>query len=191
MVATPSNSGANLIAELLLKQHKFKTTELVRLHSYNTLVKSKVPDDIKKHSAVIEQSQTNDGNNEFEFDQPPEHSLDNKIMLSDISKYRVVVTTCSMMGTMQLRRECKPRYSHVFVDEAGQCIEPEALIPIHYVDPKMGQVVLAGDPKQLGPVVFSTPAKNRNLGKSFLGRILDEKLYQENVQVITAEQETA
>lgn len=169
----------------MLKQCSFKTTELVRLHSYNTLVKSKVPEGIKKHSAVLELNQTNE-KDEFEFDQPSEHSLDNKILLSEITRYRVVITTCSMMGAMQLRRECKPRYSHVFVDEAGQCIEPEALIPIHYVDPKNGQVVLAGDPKQLGPVVFSTPAKNRNLGKSFLGRILDEPLYQENVQVIQA-----
>lgn len=185
LVSTPSNSGANLITELLLKQHEFKQSDLIRLHSFNSVVKSKVSPNIMSHSAVVDTSypgQTND-KDDFDFEYPTDHSVDNKIMIADILNYRVVITTCSMMGCFQMRPDCKPKFSHVIVDEAGQCIEPEALIPIHFIDPKNGQVILAGDPKQLGPVVFSASAKNRNLGKSLLGRILDLPLYLENVQV--------
>lgn len=74
-------------------------------------------------------------------------------------------------------------YSHVFIDEAGQCTEPEALIPLYFLA-KNGQCVLAGDPKQLGPLVFSHLAQNKSLGKSLLSRILDLPLYRKNFNVI-------
>ena len=51
-------------------------------------------------------------------------------------------------------------FSHVFMDECGQALEPEALIPIAGLldggHANGGQLVLAGDPKQLGPVLRSS-----------------------------------
>ncbi len=53
-------------------------------------------------------------------------------------------------------------FTHVFVDEAGQGMEPECLVPIVGLlepdDENPGQLVLAGDPKQLGPVLRSPVA---------------------------------
>ena len=50
-------------------------------------------------------------------------------------------------------------FTHVFLDECGQAVEPETLIPLAgLINPENqfgGQVVLAGDPKQLGPVLQS------------------------------------
>jgi helicase MOV-10 len=50
----------------------------------------------------------------------------------------------------------------VFVDEAGQGMEPECLVPIVGLlgtdGNDAGQLVLAGDPKQLGPVLRSPVA---------------------------------
>lgn len=49
-------------------------------------------------------------------------------------------------------------FSHIIIDEAGQGTEPDILIPISIAskDGKLySQVVLAGDPKQLGPTVIS------------------------------------
>lgn len=55
----------------------------------------------------------------------------------------------------------------VFIDEAAQAMEPEATVAIALL--KLGkQLVLAGDPKQLGPICASTIAERYNLGKLFL-----------------------
>lgn len=46
------------------------------------------------------------------------------------------------------------------------------------MDPyKDGQVILAGDPKQLGPVVMSLLAKKSGLGQSMLNRFINYPSY--------------
>ena len=53
-------------------------------------------------------------------------------------------------------------FTHVFMDESGQATEPETLIPLaNLLDPEHNngsQVVMAGDIKQLGPVLRSAIA---------------------------------
>lgn len=51
--------------------------------------------------------------------------------------------------------------------------EPEALVPISMIDPNKGQIILAGDPLQLPPIVLSNHAKDRGLGNSMLERYID------------------
>lgn len=93
-------------------------------------------------------------------------------------------------------------FTHVFVDEAGQATEPESLIPLSLLSETSGQVrpsavcvealvtadcsvslwfmpqmVLAGDPKQLGPVVKSKLAAVFGLGVSLLERLMGTPLY--------------
>lgn len=63
-------------------------------------------------------------------------------------------------------------FSYVFVDECGQAIEPEALIPVSRIFTDITtninrQLVLAGDPKQLGPILRSRLASEMGLGKLF------------------------
>ena len=51
-------------------------------------------------------------------------------------------------------------FTHLFVDEAAQAMEPELLIPLSVIlDPtssgKQADVILVGDPRQLSPLIFS------------------------------------
>ena len=69
------------------------------------------------------------------------------------------------------------RFSHVFIDEAGQALLPEALIPLALLSPPPAGAaaapggcgaVLCGDPQQLGPVVRSPAAAAAGLSTSLL-----------------------
>lgn len=46
-----------------------------------------------------------------------------------------------------------------------------------------GQVILAGDPKQLGPVVMSMLSKNSGLGQSMLSRFINYPSYQKDLNI--------
>lgn len=61
----------------------------------------------------------------------------------------------------------KGHFTHIFIDESGHATEPETVIPLSgLVDGKTTvQVVFAGDPKQLGPVIRSPLAQA--LGRLF------------------------
>ena len=55
----------------------------------------------------------------------------------------------------------------MFIDEAGHAVEPEALVALSGIigSKPLGQVVIAGDPKQLGPILRSPLAIKYGLGK--------------------------
>uniref|UniRef100_A0A3B4AA05 RNA helicase n=1 Tax=Periophthalmus magnuspinnatus TaxID=409849 RepID=A0A3B4AA05_9GOBI len=71
-------------------------------------------------------------------------------------------------------------FTHVFVDGAECAREPECILPLAgLLDPNTGQVVLAGDPKQLGPIIRSRFAQRFGMGLSLLERLMtDLPLYQ-------------
>lgn len=64
----------------------------------------------------------------------------------------------------------------VFIDEAAQATEPEAYCAVALLTPGK-QLVLAGDPKQLGPVCCSVLANNRELGKNYKQKRIHHTLY--------------
>lgn len=106
---------------------------------------------------------------------------DNKIFamptLNQVLKYRVVVSTCISAGALEGLGVKKGHFAWVFVDEAGQGKEPEVAIPIKGLADKYTNVVLAGDLKQLGPVVHSRLARDLGLKKSYLERLMERPVY--------------
>lgn len=63
----------------------------------------------------------------------------------------------------------RDHFTHIFIDEAGHATEPECIIPVAGLldpdNPIGGQLVLAGDPKQLGPILRSPISQKYGLGK--------------------------
>ena len=51
-------------------------------------------------------------------------------------------------------------FTHIFVDEAGEALEPETLIPLFLANAKTS-IVLAGDHLQLGPIVRYTKQEKK------------------------------
>lgn len=63
-------------------------------------------------------------------------------------------------------------FSHIFLDEAAQAMECEAIMPLALATENT-RIVLAGDHMQLSPELFSRFAKERNLHVSLLERLYD------------------
>ena len=68
-------------------------------------------------------------------------------------------------------------FSHIFVDEAGHAAEPEVMIAIKTMSDLKTNVVLSGDPKQLGPIIRSAVARHLQLDISYLERLMNRDIY--------------
>lgn len=68
-------------------------------------------------------------------------------------------------------------FTHIFFDEAGQATEPEAFISIKTMSDTKTNVMLSGDPKQLGPIIRSNVARELGLEKSYLERLMENGMY--------------
>ena len=91
--------------------------------------------------------------------------------LAELQQYDVIVSTCTSAGYLASRSSLPGWFTHVFVDEAAQALEPEVLIPVSTAEPG-ALVVLAGDFKQLGPIIRSPEAARLGLDTPLLDRIV-------------------
>ena len=90
--------------------------------------------------------------------------------------FRVVVVTLVNAGRLVTMGIPKGHFGHIFIDEAGHAQEPEAMIPVSgLLDPQRGHLCLAGDPKQLGPILRSKIALDHGLQISLLERLMGDK----------------
>ncbi|XP_043967053.1 putative helicase mov-10-B.1 [Gambusia affinis] len=100
----------------------------------------------------------------------------------ELMEFRIIVTTLLTAGRFVTGDIPSGHFTHIFVDEAGHAVETECLVPLAgLLDTKTGQLVLAGDPKQLGPILRSPFALKYKMGISLLERLMtDFPLYQKN-----------
>ncbi|XP_008841501.1 helicase with zinc finger domain 2 isoform X2 [Nannospalax galili] len=85
---------------------------------------------------------------------------------AELVHHRLVVTTTSQARELQVPSGF---FSHIFIDEAAQMLECEALIPLAYALP-LTRVVLAGDHMQVTPRLFSVP-RTKAAGHTLLYRL--------------------
>ena len=89
---------------------------------------------------------------------------------------RVVIATCQLCA--KLTDSNRPDL--IVIDEAGQATEPQSLVPLARF-PK-ARVVLAGDHKQLSPLLLDREAALLGLDRSLLERLVQERLEIEEQQ---------
>lgn len=101
-------------------------------------------------------------------------------------RYRIIISTYMSASLPYAEGIRRGHFSHIFLDEAGQASEPETMVPLSNLCTKQTVVVLAGDPMQLGPVIYSKDAESYGLGKSYLERLFECELYcNENKNFVT------
>lgn len=77
------------------------------------------------------------------------------------------IITCTLIGSTH-DYIADRKFASVIIDEAGQCIEPAAWVPIL----KAEKVIMAGDPFQLPPTVKSHEAERRGLAISLMEKAI-------------------
>ena len=144
LVCAPSNAAADLLVERL-SAAGLTVDQLLRLNAHSRDIKS-IPEDVRVFCALPGPTK--------------------------LRTYRIVLTTCSSAALLKTLKIPAGHFSHIVIDEAAQADEPLALIPIAFFSDENTNVILAGDPHQLGPVIKSGPASDAGLGKSYLERLM-------------------
>ncbi|XP_041811417.1 putative helicase mov-10-B.2 [Chelmon rostratus] len=162
LACAPSNSACDLLCERLLVH--MDPHQVYRLYA-----SSRDPRSVSKTLLKnCNWDQTQDG---FVF--PDKETL---------MKYTIIVTTMITAGRLVSGGIPVGHFTHIFMDEGGQAVEPECVIAIAgLLSAGDGQLVLAGDPKQLGPILRSRLALEHGLGLSLLERLMTgNALYQKS-----------
>uniref|UniRef100_A0A3B4FC64 Mov10 like RISC complex RNA helicase 1 n=1 Tax=Pundamilia nyererei TaxID=303518 RepID=A0A3B4FC64_9CICH len=151
LVCTPSNSAADLICIRLHNSGFLHAASLARVNA-SCRQNESIPEVLRVYSRAGED-------------------------IRQAAFHRIVVSTCSSAGMFHNIGLPIGHFTHLFLDEAGQATEPESLIPMSVVSERDGQIVLAGDPCQLGPLVKSKIASAFGFGVSLLERLMANPLY--------------
>ncbi|KNA22582.1 hypothetical protein SOVF_032830 [Spinacia oleracea] len=161
LICASSNCAADHILDKILKERniKIRENEIFRLNASSRPVEDMNPDYMQ-----------------FCYF---EHSIFRCPPLEALLHYRVIITTYMSSVNLHAEGVRQGHFSHIILDEAGQASEPETLVSISSLCQNNTVVVLAGDPMQLGPVIFSQDAKKHGLGKSYLERLFECDLYSE------------
>lgn len=174
IVATPSNSAANLIADRLLDSGRIKGGDFIRFVSMNQIEKEAIPEHLKKYCGTIDLGHDDGKAHNF---QQTGSGMRLNCSKSIIVQNRVCISTVGTLGALLNIKFKTDHFTHVIIDEAGQLVETESIIPMTLVTQYKGQIILAGDPQQLGPVIISQVAKFCGFDKSFLERLSEHDYY--------------
>ncbi|KAK2898644.1 hypothetical protein Q8A67_010062 [Cirrhinus molitorella] len=155
LACAPSNSAADQLCEKLISSQHVDARKIYRLYA-----SSRDPKEIPK---VLK----NISNLEGEMIVFP--------CKEDLMCYKILVSTLVTAGRLVSGGFPEDHFSHIFVDEAGHAIESETIISVAgLLNAETGQLVLAGDPKQLGPILRSPLAINHGLDVSLLERLMKQ-----------------
>ncbi|KAF8325174.1 P-loop containing nucleoside triphosphate hydrolase protein [Cantharellus anzutake] len=157
LVCAPSNSAADLLADRL-RQQGSAASDMLRLNAPTRRV-STLSQTLRSFSRI--------GDDAFLVPS-----------LGEMSRFRVVVSTCSSASLVYAIGVPRGHFSHIFVDEAGQALEPEVMIAIRTLAGDETNIILSGDPKQLGPIVRSAVASKLGSAVSYLDRLMRQDVYQ-------------
>jgi hypothetical protein len=162
LVCAPTNTAADVCCEKLGQHGAIAgRMEMLRLMSY-TRNRNEVPADVRPFTQPYDDDRRGYPN----------------VSKDDLLKKRIVVATLSMGGSLYNLGVERGAFDLIVIDESGQAMEPEALACVASLLAPDGQLVLSGDPKQLGPVIHHGHAKTFGLATSYLERLMSREVYQ-------------
>ena len=166
LVCAPTNYAADLICERL---HALDVLATPRSAMVRMMARSRRAADGAIPAAVLAHCAYNRAERAFD-------AIDLRALLDA----RVVVATLGAASKLCSYEGVGVGADHfdcIVVDEAGQATEPEVLGAAAPLIGPETQLILAGDPQQLGPVILSSAAKKHGLGVSLLERLFARDVY--------------
>uniref|UniRef100_A0A7E4VEQ3 RNA helicase n=1 Tax=Panagrellus redivivus TaxID=6233 RepID=A0A7E4VEQ3_PANRE len=164
LVCTPSNMAADNFALALIKSRAVEKKKILRVLA-SRYEFSMIDPDIKD---IV-------------------YTFNNMLALPEretLLEYDVIVST---IGCSQKLRRCGSKhFTHIIIDEAGQATEPETLVPLVLLSGSNTRIIMAGDPKQLGPVIVNNILSEAayKFDESLLMRLSEKKEYKEDPRLM-------
>lgn len=161
LLVAPSNDAADLLTMRLATY--FPPSELRRILAYSRSIDSVLP-------AIR--------------DYATEEHASPEAQLAEILRAKIVVSTVNHAARISYFGVPRNHFHVLCIDEAGHATEPEVIsVATSLMDFTSGnngpeqqqQIILAGDPKQLGPVITSQMCKIFGMSVSFLERLMGRR----------------
>jgi len=152
-VVAPSNDATDILVEKLSQY--FPPSEMVRVLAYTRSI-DQVPEVVRKYCT---------------------NGMEGEQVISKILSATITVSTINMASRLWCTGDGLPKnhFDVICVDEAGHATEPEVIAVASTVmdfQKKQGQLVLAGDPMQLGPIVTSELCQKFKMDRSYMERLV-------------------
>ncbi|XP_037880697.1 probable RNA helicase armi [Glossina fuscipes] len=180
LVGTPSTSSADVITTRLIENGVLKMGELIRLVSHKEIKKGLIPEHLMPYCATGNKSWDTGLRYRSQDDIiVTESGLKVKCQMKYLRRQRITIGTCDTLGNLLQMRFPPNRFTHMLIDDAGQCTEPEIMVAVAQVSNERGQVILVGNPNRQAAII-NEYARQRGLSTSFLERILSFAPYLQN-----------
>lgn len=173
LVCTPSNSAADLILDKLVRAEQLLKVHFIRLIGFQTKERESVAAELLQYCGTVDKSKEGTEGREMSI---MENGFRENCQMEYLCDFRIIIVTVGSVGTFMEMGFPEGHFTHLFVDEAGQCLEPEILVPMTLLN-KDGHFVFVGDEKQLGPVVQFNPLVKWNYGLSLFERLQQFPMY--------------
>lgn len=177
LVCTPSNSAANLILEKLIASEQLLSDHFMRVIGFQAKEREMIPSELLPFCGTVEKSKEGTEGREMTL---LENGFRENCQKDYLCTFRVIVLTIGSVGTFMEMGFPEDHFTHLYVDEAGQCLETEIIIPMTLLSKATGHSVFVGDEKQLGPVVQFHPLVKWNYGVSLFERLQSFPMYNRN-----------
>lgn len=165
-----SEGQAKEDTQKIMRQHQDTSAKLrearARLDKENTAENRRSVEEFKKAKALLSQKVDMAKDNEGAQSRQAEINR-RKAQQEVIEEAHVICATLSGSGH-DMFQNLNVEFETVVIDEAAQCVELSALIPLKY---GCAKCILVGDPQQLPPTVFSREAANFKYEQSLFVRM--------------------
>jgi len=155
LLVAPSNDAADILVEKL--SPFFPPSEMMRVLAYTRTI-DQVPSLVRPYVR--------------------EHLSGPKQLVAEIMSVQIVVSTVNLAARFWCTGDGvrKGHFDVLCIDEAGHATEPEAIgvaaTLMKFNGQNPGQLVLAGDPQQLGPIITSNLCKKFGMDVSYMERLV-------------------